>query len=382
MVTLFWVNICIIAFVYFGYPLIVFALASLQKAKTQKGEISPFVTIIFPLHNEERVIKDRIENALALDYPQDKLEIIFALDNCTDRTKDIIKEANEPRITVYEYSSRAGKVETLNKTVPQAQGEIVIFSDANSIHKSDTIRKIVNNFLDPRVGCVCGKLIYTDADSTMVGKGENLYWKYEHFIKEQESRLGKLLITNGSIQAVRKELYPFPAPEIADDLSIPIMIRAKGYKIVYEPKARVYEVATQSIKEEFAQKVRIISQGFKGVIKLRKYIFQLGLFGIFQFVVHKLLRWLIALCLIVVFISNMFMLQRELYLLIFLAQTVFYLFALTGFYLRSKKQRIKIFYIPFYFCLVNFASLLALHRVFSNGETRLWDKAHSTRVRR
>ena len=148
------------AFVYFGYPLIVFVFAALKKTKTEKADIIPFVTIIFPLHNEERVIKGRIENTLALDYPKDRLEIIFALDNCTDRTKDIIAQFNEPRIKVYEYASRGGKVETLNKTVPNAKGEIIVFSDANSIHRSHTIRKIVQNFVDPKVGCVCEAPLY------------------------------------------------------------------------------------------------------------------------------------------------------------------------------------------------------------------------------
>ena len=367
------------AFVYFGYPLIVFVFAALKKTKTEKADMTPFVTIIFPLHNEEKVIKARIENTLALDYPKDRLEIIFALDNCTDRTKDIIAQFNEPRIKVYEYASRGGKVETLNKTVPKAKGEIIVFSDANSIHRSHTIRKIVQNFVDPKVGCVCGRLLYMDTDATLVGKGEGLYWKYEHFIKKQESRLGRLLITNGSIQAVRKELYPFPDPEIADDLSIPIMIRAKGYKILFEPKADVYEIATQSIKEEFAQKVRIISQGLKGALKLKKYIFQLGIFGMFQFIVHKLLRWLIVISLFVILTANLFLLKNGFYRLIFVAQVTFYLFALIGFALRNRTEKIKIFYIPFYFCLVNFAALVAIGHFFRRGETRIWEKAHSTR---
>jgi cellulose synthase/poly-beta-1,6-N-acetylglucosamine synthase-like glycosyltransferase len=377
----FWSSFGMVGFVYFIYPLIILSIAKAKGAKIKKENITPPITLIFPLHNEENVIRDRVDNALALDYPQDKLEIIFALDSCTDHTREIISEYRDPRIKVLEFNGRAGKVATLNKAVPAAKGEIIVFSDANSIHKNDTLTKLMRDFADEKVGCACGKLVYIESEHTLVSKGENLYWKYEHFIKKQESRLGRLLITNGSLQAVRKELYPFPDPEVADDLSIPILIRAKGYKVVYEPKAMVYEVATQSVKEEFNQKVRIISQGFKGTVKLHREILSLGLFGVFQFFVHKLLRWLIFLFLISVFCANLFLLHEQFYAFTFAAQIIFYGFALIGFLLRQK-YKIKIFYIPFYFCLVNFASIVALNKFFIQGETRIWEKAYSTRVRR
>jgi len=380
MQIVFWFSFCLIFFVYFVYPLSVLFMAKVSGKKTLKESITPPLSLVIPIHNEEKVIRDRIENALVLAYPRDKLEIIFALDGCTDKTKDIISSYNDLRIRVIDYKERAGKVATLNKTVPQAKGEIIVFSDANTIHTLDTLEKLARNFADPQVGCVCGKLNYTDTQSTLVSKGENLYWRYEHFIKKQESRLGKLLITNGSIQAVRKEFYPYPDPEIADDLSIPILIRAKGYKVLYEPKANVYEVATQSIKEEFSQKVRIVSQGFKATIKLWNTLFQLGAFGAFQFFVHKLLRWMIFLFLILILIANAFLTEIPFYRHTLTIQAIFYLFALIGFFLR-KKSKIRIFYIPFYFCLVNVASMVALYRFFTNGETRMWEKAHTTRNR-
>ncbi len=376
---IFWLSFTVMFFVYFGYPALIFILASLNKTKSRKENIEPAVSIIFPLHNEEKVIRYRLENTLCLEYPEDKFEIIFALDNCTDKTKQIISEFNNPRVKVYEYNSRAGKVETLNKTVAKAKGEIIIFSDANTIHKNDTIRKIVRNFADPKVGCVCGRLTYTESEQTLVSRGENLYWQYEHFIKKQESRLGMLLITNGSLQAVRKSLYPYPDPDIADDLSIPIMIRAKGYKVIYEHKARVYEVATQCIKEEFSQKVRIISQGLKGAVRLRGQIMRTGAFGIFQFFAHKLLRWMMAFFMAGMLISCIPLANQPFYGAFLGAQVIFYLCALIGF-IRRTKNKIKIFYIPFYFCLVNLAAMAALLRFIRQGETRIWDKAHTTRI--
>lgn len=375
----FWFNLSLIFFIYFAFPIILFIIAKLKGRQVDKEETVPLVSLIIPMHNEEKTVKEKVDNVLTLDYPDDKLEIIFALDGCTDRTKEILLEYDYRRINIVEILERSGKVAAMNKAVLQAKGEIVVFSDTNSMHNKDTLRKLLRSFTDKDVGCACGRLSYTYADSTSVGRGENLYWKYETFIKKQESRLGKLLITNGSIQAVRREIYPFPDPEIADDFSIPILIQAKGYKVIYEPAAVVYEIATQSLKEEFNQKIRIISQGFKGTIKLWKDLLELKFLGMFEFIFHKLLRWFIFVFLMVIFLSNLMLIDNNLYLNLFIVQIAFYSFAFIGFLLRHN-IRIKIFYIPFYFCLVNSASLVALFRFLKGEQTRIWEKAHTTRV--
>ncbi|MCQ9208778.1 MAG: glycosyltransferase family 2 protein [Omnitrophica bacterium] len=374
----FWCFSGLILFIYFLFPIIIFIIAKIKGRDPQQSDIAPFVSFIIALHNEEKVIREKLKNTLSLDYPQDRLEIIFALDGCTDKTKEIISECGNGRIRILDNKQRRGKVATLNRVVGEAKGEIVVFSDANSIHQKDTLRKLIRNFSDQKVGCVCGRLKYTGADSTSVGKGESLYWRYEHFVKTQESKLGKLLITNGSIQALRKHLYPYPDPEIADDFSVPLLIQARGYKILYEPQAVVYETATQSLKEEFRQKVRIVSQGIKGAIRLRKDLLRLRALGLFELLFHKLLRWFIPFFLIAVFAFNLTLVQDKLYFYLFILQLIFYFFAFIGFLLQYS-NKIKVFYIPFYFCLVNFASLVAFFWLLSGGETRMWEKAYSTR---
>ncbi|MBN2119851.1 MAG: glycosyltransferase family 2 protein [Candidatus Omnitrophica bacterium] len=376
---LLWFSLILVAFIYFGYPVVIFVIARILGKEVNKSDITPSVSLIIPVHNEEKVIDQKIQNILQLDYPEDKLEIIFALDGCTDRTKEIILENKNGRITILDKEEREGKVRTLNKAVKTAKGEIVVFSDANSIHKQDTLRKLVRNFADKETGCVCGRLKYTDTDNGSVGEGEDLYWKYEYFLKRQESRIGKLIITNGSIQAIRRSLYPYPDPEIADDFSIPLLVQTQGYRVLYEPQAVVREVATQSLKEEFNQKVRIISQGFKGAAMLRRDLLKLGGLGLFEFLFHKLLRWLVPLFLTVIFVSNIFLLDSAVYFNLFILQSLFYLFSITGYLLRNK-NKIKVFYIPFYFCLVNFTSLVAMYRVLIKAQTRIWEKAHSTRA--
>jgi len=376
-----WLSIALVVFIYFGYPAVIYLIAKLWAKSPSKVDIEPFISLIVAVHNEERVIRDRMANILSLDYPADKLEVLFALDGCTDRTKEFIKECGNGRIKTLDIEQRGGKVNALNKAVKEAQGEIVVLSDANSITGEDALRKLVRNFSDEKVGCVCGRLRYTEADTTSVGKGESLYWKYEYFIKIQESKLGRLPITNGSAQAIRKNIYPFPDPEVADDFSIPVLVQAKSYKVLYEPEAVVSEVATQSLKEEFNQKVRIISQGLKGIVRLRKDILKMGFLGIFEILSHKLLRWLVPFFLAFVLLSNALLVKNAFYFYLFILQIAFYFFALAGFLLRNK-VRLKIFYIPFYFCLVNLAALAAVYRFLRGEQTRMWDKAHSTRVKR
>ena len=375
---LFWFSIILVMASYFLYPLVIYIIAKLLRVGLIVQDIEPPISLIIPMHNEEKVAKEKVENIFSLDYPKDKLEVIFALDCCTDRTKEILLSLNANNMEILDNMERNGKVAVLNKAVSQARGEIIIFSDANSMHKKDAIRKLIQNFADERVGCVAGKLVYTDADTTSVGKGENLYWKYEDFIKRQESRLGRLLVTNGSIQAVRKEVYPYPDPDVADDFSIPLLIQVKGYKVLYEPKAIVTEIATQSLKEEFAQKARIISQGIRGAIRLKKDLAQLNALSMFELIFHKVLRWFVPLLMIVIFLANIVLMGSRFYLYLFMAQVVFYALALIGFIFRNR-SKIKIFYIPFYICLVNFASLAAFYRIINRSKTHIWEKAYSTR---
>ena len=381
MKIVFWFFTGLVFFIYFLYPVIIFLIAGIKGKKdlSHQEHENPFVSIIVPMHNEENVAKEKAENLLSLDYPKDRLELIFVLDGCTDRTKEYLSAYQDKGVRIIDNTQRGGKVAALNHAVLFAKGEIIVFTDANSMHKQDSIRMLTRHFAHKMTGCVAGKLVYTSADNTVIGKGENLYWRYEDFLKRQESRLGRLLITNGSIQAIRKDIYPFPDPEIADDFSIPLMIQAKGYKVLYEPEAIVYEKATQSLKEEFEQKVRIVSQGIKGFIRLFPVLLKLGPLGIFELLFHKVLRWEVGIYLIIIYLANIALWGNGLYSIFLCLQTFFYILALTGFFLRHK-IKMKLFYIPFYFCMVNFSTIPALFRVMRGIDTHVWEKADSTRL--
>lgn len=374
---IFWFTLILIISSYFGYPVILTLLTCFRKRPYEKKEIEPYVTLLIPAHNEENVIQEKIENSISLDYPKDKLEISLILDECTDRTKEIAGRYIDKGIRIIEQKPRKGKMAALNLAIPQAKGEILVFTDANSMYEKDAVRKLVRNFADERIGCVCGKLKYISESS--VGEGENLYWKYEKFLKTKESQLQSLLVVNGSIYAIRKKLYEPIDETLADDFVNPMRIAKKGYGLVYEPEAITVEKAAESTKDEFNRKIRITSQGLKASFAILGTIFSSGLLRVLQFVFHKFIRWLVLLFLIIIFVSNLFLLDYRFYQVTLFGQILFYLFALIGYLLQERGTKIKIFNIPFYFCMVNLASLIGFLKLLTGGIKGTWEKAETTR---
>ena len=379
---IFWFSTGLVFYIYFGYPLTMLILAKLsRKSPVNKKDFTPLVSLIIPAYNEEKVIREKLRNSLSLDYPQDRLEIIVISDCSTDRTDKITNEFMPRGVKLIVQEERKGKIAALNKAVPQAKGEIIVFSDANSIYEKEAIKKLVRNFNDGRVGCVCGELKYItpNASSSLAQLGEILYWRYEKFLKKKESRLHSLLILNGSIYAIRKELFLPIEETLADDFVNSMQIAAKGWSMIYEPEAVAVEKASSLIKEQFKQKSRIIAQGYKATAKLSKVIFSSGWLRIFEFLFHKLLRWLVPLFLASIFVSNLFLLNYQFYQVVFILQSIFYLFALIGRVLQKRKKGMKIFYVPFYFCMVNLASVVGLFDFLTNRQKGIWEKAESAR---
>lgn len=378
MEILFLISLCLIIYPYCGYPVILWLLSKLMSKKVKKEEIIPYVTLLISAYNEENVIRSKIENTLELDYPRDKLEIIVASES-TDKTNEIVSEYTDKGIILHAFKDRQGKAATLYKVVPLAKGEIIMFSDANAMYKKDALRKIARNFYDDRIGCVSGRLCYkTPGDASSIGESEGFYWKYETVVKELENRLFSLLGANGSIFAIRKKLY-FPiSQKRGDDFELPIQIAIKGSGVVLEPEALSYEESSETIEGEFKRKVRIISWNIKSaLILLKEAIKERRLLIPFQLLSHKLIRWFVPLWLILLYISNGLCVTSGLFWTIsFLLQTIFYLIALFAliFEKRGKYLKLKIFSIPLYFTMVNYASLIGILRSFFRKEATKWQK--------
>ena len=243
----FWIAVFLPFYVYLGYPLILLALRLVIHRDVKKQPIMPFLSLLIPAYNEADVIARKIENSLALDYPKDCLEIVVASDGSRDETVAIAQaRADGTRVRVLAYPENRGKVATLNASVPELRGEMVVFSDASAMLMADSVRRLVENFADPEVGAVSGLYKVVKPEQVNIGSSEDFYWRYETFLKVKESQLASTLGGHGHLHAIRKDLYPYPDPEtINDDYVIPVSVLAKGYRAVYEPLAIVYEEARE-----------------------------------------------------------------------------------------------------------------------------------------
>lgn len=348
----FWLSFSLIVYSYFGYPLILLILGEIFGKKVKKKTSTPAVSLLIPVYNEEKIIRQKIENCLNLDYPKNKLDIIIASES-TDKTNQIVNEYPLARLIM--YHGREGKQCTIYRAMNYCDGEIVVLTDANGMFKRDTLKKLVRNFADPKIGCVIGQLKYK-------GKGiEGLYWKYENFIKRQESKLQSVLGANGSIYAFRRKLYNPLSEYRGDDFELPIRVRQQGYGVIWEPEAISEEEIYPNIIAEFKRKLVIISWHFRSALMLLKGS---SPFLIFQLFSHKILRWLVGWLLIFMFISNSFIVwESPLYASLFALQLLFYAIGISG-----TLETIR------YFCMVNLAGLIGTTRAILNRQTAIWKK--------
>jgi cellulose synthase/poly-beta-1,6-N-acetylglucosamine synthase-like glycosyltransferase len=289
-----WTALLIVAYVYVGYPLTLWVLARLRRREVRQAEAVPPVTLIISAYNEARSIQRKLENALALDYPSNRLQIVVVSDASTDRTDEIVEKFTMHGVTLLRMPSRGGKTTGLNAAVRIAGGDIVVFSDANILYQRDAIRCLVQNFTDPSVGCVTGDSRYVSADHGAAHVQENTYWGYERFIRSLESEIGSMVGGDGAIFAIRRSLYtPLPA-EAINDLVIPLQIVERGYRAVFERSAIGLEPSAGHFSGEFRRKRRIVNRSWRGVMSVRGVLDprRVGLFA-WQVWSHKVARWLV-----------------------------------------------------------------------------------------
>ncbi len=310
-------------------------------------------------YNEERIIRQKIENDLKLNYPKEKLEIIIVSDGSSDRTPDIVREYAAQGIKGMHSAPRQGKTAALNRAIAEAKNEILIFSDANSMFETDAIKKLVRHFADPSIGGVCGRKSVLQNSDRKASGGDNLYWKYESTLKQAESDLGSIPTADGEIFAMRKELYhPVDAKIINDDMAITFDILSQKKRVIYDKSAVTVEEASISLKDDFNVKSRMVYGGFQ-IMSLYKNELNpfTSFFGV-QFFFHKTLRYLMWFLLILIFTTNIFCLNSHPFYNIFFAlQVLFYLFAIIGWAMdKANIKKIILFYLPYYYCNVNLAA--------------------------
>jgi cellulose synthase/poly-beta-1,6-N-acetylglucosamine synthase-like glycosyltransferase len=362
---LFWGSLGALAWTHAGYPLATAALRRLRGKNVVKEDGTPNVTVVVAAHDEREVIARRVENLLRLDYPPERVEIVVASDASADGTDEIVQEiaAREPRVRLL-ACPRGGKVAAQNQAVREAKGEILAFSDANAAWEPDALRLLVRSFADPEVGYVCGQLRLQGADGT---NREGAYWRYETWLREQESGLGSVTGGNGAIYAVRREDYADVDPRFGHDLSFPYLMVQHGRRAVYEPKALAFEKPSRDLEDEYRRKVRMFEHCWLIVHRGRMFERVPPLY-LSALVSHRLLRYGSGILHVALLGSSLVLARRG----------GPYRAALAG-QLALLAHAAARPGLPRYYVLVTWATVVALVRYARHGVPAVWEKAEGTR---
>lgn len=364
---------------FFLYPLTVYIISKRQTGRITIHGFEPTLSILIAAHNEEKVIEERIENIASMNYDMNKIEVFIGSDLSTDRTNEILLKAQKkyPWLTVFISETRKGKAGILNELISKVKNEILVFTDANTEFHPDTLRNLVKDFADRKVGGVCGRLVLIDNDLIRKdGVEEIKYWKYETIIKRAEGRCGILLAANGGIFAIRKELYKNIPTEkaVTDDLFISLSVIAQDYKFTYREDAIAYENTGKDLTSEYKRKVRFGATNFQTLIYFKKLLLTKNIFVSFAFFSHKVTRWLLPLLLPLIFILS-WLLSDEIYLIhkLFFLQIAFYLMAFCGYLLSLIKIRITVFSLPYFFIVSNIAIAEGFIKFLSREHSVIWN---------
>ena len=372
----FWSALGMIAYSYAGFPLLLALRARLLRRPHSEFPLEPRVSLVICAHNEARSIGPRIQNALALDYPLEKLEIVVASDGSDDATVELARGVRGGRVRVLDLPRR-GKIPTLNQAVREARGEILVFSDANSHFEPAALRALIAPFADPEVGGVAGDQRYAKrARGRSEGNdGERAYWALDRWTKQWQSAAGSVTSATGAIYAIRRSLFREIPSGVTDDFWGSTRVVAQGLRLVFAPGAVAIEPVAASSGAEFQRKVRVMTRGLTGVWLSRELLDprRHGFYAL-QLFTHKVLRRLVVVPLALLAVSTPWLLDEgPIYQLAALAQAVIYSAALAGALLRGGLGRQKPFSVPLYFCLVNFAAWQALVNVLRGRRIDRWD---------
>jgi len=358
----FWASLAAIASTYAVYPCSLLLLGRLRKRPHLRDERTPLVTFIISAYNEARVIGEKIENTLSLEYPREKLEIVVISDASDDGTDEIVASFADRGVRLFRQETRRGKAAGLTRFLPQTRGQIVVFSDANSLYQPQALRRLVSNFADPLVGYVVGCQRYVKEDESAVSSAERMYWRYELFLKQCESDLGSVVGGDGAVYAIRSCLFePLRDDDISDFVN-PLQIIAQDYRGVFEPRAVCYESTAADFAGEFRRKVRIVNRSFRGLLRVPEVLnpFRVGWFA-YQVFLHKLVRWFVPAFLLVMLVSNaaiVWATESVVYKTTLAMQLACYAAALLRFV--PGMRRLKPIWMAYYFCLANAAAAVGI----------------------
>jgi cellulose synthase/poly-beta-1,6-N-acetylglucosamine synthase-like glycosyltransferase len=375
----FWGCLAGVAYTYLGYPVLIGLLARWFGRRPQAAEAPaeelPSLTLLIAAYNEESVIDERLRNALAMDYPAGKLEVVVASDGSADGTNAIVQRYADRGVRLLDFPMRRGKAAALNAAFTELKGDVVMLSDANTFADPSAAHKLARWFRDPGVGVVCGRLVLTDP---LAGtNADSLYWRYENFLKQCEGRLGVLLGANGGIYAIRRELYvPIPVETIVDDFVIPLRAKLRtGCAILYDSEAVAHEETPADVRAEFRRRARIGAGGFQSLRWLWRLLDpRRGLISL-AFFSHKVLRWLGPFLLLGMLAANAALLDQRPYQVLMAGQVGFYLLAAAAAYLPPGRFKLlKPLRLTTMFTSMNLALLMGCWRWLRGTQKGTWKR--------
>ena len=381
MSDIFFFCVLMLVYVYAGYPLLARLLGGLTHRRVwgaAPGEHLPTVTVLIAAYNEAAHIESTVVNKLGQDYPPDKLDVIVISDESDDGTDEIVTGLNDSRVRLIRQIPRAGKTSALNLAMPEAAGQIIVFSDANSLYAPDTVKNLVAPLADPKVGYVTGRMVYKAPDGSLTGEGCSAYMRYENNLRAWETDLGSIVGVDGGVDAMRREIYrPMNADQLPDFVQ-PLTVREQGFRVVYESGALLYEDALADANDEFRMRVRVSLRAFHALKDKAALLnpFKFGLFA-WQLFSHKSLRYMAFLFMAGAFVTNLALALwprfSPAWSLVLIGQIIFYSLASYGHTMNRQGQQLpRLVGMIYYLCVLNLASAAAFWQFLLGRKQVIW----------
>lgn len=372
---LFWVGLIGVAHTYVLYPLSLLLIARRSPPRPDEPAEWPKVSILVPAYNEETHIAAKIENCLVLDYPSEKIEVLVGSDCSTDRTGEIVRGYSDPRVRLFEMERRVGKVEVLNRLAKEARGNLLIFTDANTVFDRGVARKLVRHFGDSTVGAVSGRMDMIPPSGAAEVRGENLYRRYEILLKTLESNAGGTCGAFGGLYAIRREQFvPFYSDGLDDDMVQLLHAIEQGKHVIFDPEALSFEETGPSLGEEFRRRVRIGAANFQTLAKLGHMMHPRHGATAYILFSHKLLRWVSPFLLIAVLLGSLLLRHILLYKVVLWLQIVWYGIAALGGLLSWCGISLPGAILVYHFTLLNVAFLLGFFNWLRGEHQVIWER--------
>lgn len=375
LTTCFWCSLAVLSYSYLGYPALVWLWARKRPKRARRSGARPRVSVVIVAYNEGRRIGPRIENILQQEYPADRLEVIIASDGSKDDTAGRARAIGAAQVRVVEFPLHRGKSAVLDEVIPTARGDVVVLADARQRFSPGALRALAERFADPEVGAVSGELVLERGPGgSEVAQGVDAYWRYEKFIRRNESLIDSTVGATGAIYAVRRVLFRMiPADIILDDVLVPMIIVRQGYRVLFEPRALAYDQITPSARAEFRRKVRTLAGNFQ-LLRRAHWLWNPRTNRLWlQLISHKLCRLLCPWFMVAAFFSNLLLIGQPAYRVLFILQLVFYAAALCGALLRNSPRRNRLVTLPYAFCLLNLAAVMGLFEWLTGRQTVTWE---------